>query len=158
MTRWLQFGNYRRSIRGGRGARLNKETDKEGNPIPYGSKYHTLFQNGNIKFIKMNDSTASTTAPMETQTKNRVYVTISNDSGKPKFVTYYDKENMRYKQIDLSGIKHKEELPSGRIKILDLPHAHLGYIHSENGARRLTDKERKLIDRINKLWDNYISK
>ena len=60
----------------------------------------------------MNDTIASTTAPMETMTKNRVYVTISNDTGKPKFVTYYDKDNKRYKQLDLSGIAHKEKLPS----------------------------------------------
>ena len=106
----------------------------------------------------MNDSTASTTAPMETQTKNRVYVTISNKNGKPKFVTYYDKVNKRYKQLDLSGVAHKEKLPSGRIKTLEIPHAHLGYEHKENGSRRVTEKERKLIDRINKLWDNYISK
>lgn len=125
---------------------------------PYGSEYHSLFTSGNIKFLKMNDSKASTTAPMETMTKNRVYVTISNDSNKPKFVSYYDKDNKRFKQLDLSGSPHKEKLPSGKTKILDIPHVHLGYEHRENGSRRVTDKERKLIDRIDKLWDNYISK
>ncbi len=95
---------------------------------------------------------------METMTKNRVYVTVTNDKEEPKFITYYDKDNKRYKQIDLSGTKHKETLPSGKIKILDIPHTHLGYEHKENGSRKVTEKERKLIDRINKLWDNYKSK
>lgn len=40
----------------------------------YGSEYTTVYQSGNIKFVKPN--AGSTTAPMETMTKNRVYVTL----------------------------------------------------------------------------------
>lgn len=124
--------------------------------IHYGEEYSTLFMSGNIKFVKMNKidgMNSATTAPMETMTKNRVYVTISNDTGKPKFVSYYDKNNKRYKQIDLSGKTHYV----GKKK-LDPPHTHLGYEHEENGSRRLSVKERKMVANVWKLWDNHTSK
>lgn len=45
----------------------------------YSTEYTTIYKSGNIKFIKYNDST-SATAPMETMTRGRIYVTIDKDS------------------------------------------------------------------------------
>ena len=42
----------------------------------YGTEYHTVYQSGNIKFIKI--SKGNITPPFETMTKGRVYVTVSN--------------------------------------------------------------------------------
>lgn len=70
----------------------------------YGTEYSTLYQSGNIKFVRYNDS-ASAKTPMETMTKGRVYVTI-NEQNNLKSITYYDKHNKRFKQIDVSGSAH----------------------------------------------------
>lgn len=112
---------------------------------PYGTEYKTLLKVGNIKFIQRREDTTST-APLETMTRGRVYVTI-NSEDKPKFISYYDNANKRSKTIDLdkghNGIK---------------PHTHHGYEHNENdgkkGAANLTTKERKMVDFINRVWYN----
>ena len=72
---------------GGRGA--SSGMSKSGKK--YGSEYTTVYQSGNIKFVKPN--AGSTTAPMETMTKNRVYVTLDYKN-EPKFISYYDKEKI----------------------------------------------------------------
>lgn len=108
---------------GGRGA-SSGVSDKG---KPYGSEYTTLYQSGNIKFIQSNSGNA--TAPFETMTKGRVYVTINN-SGEPKYITYHDKHNGRFKQIDISGPSHKVK-QKGKIITLKTPHTHKGYIHGE---------------------------
>lgn len=95
---------------------------------------------------------------METMTKNRVYVTITKDSNgndRPKYITYYDKDNKRNKQIDLSGKVHNNK----KREPLKPPHTHLGYEHEEiKGTRNLSDKEKRMVDRIKTLWDNYTNK
>lgn len=125
---------------GGRGA--SSGMSKSGKK--YGSEYTTVYQAGNIKFVKPN--AGSTTAPMETMTKNRVYVTLDYKN-EPKFISYYDKENKRNKQIDLD-VPHKGMLP----------HTHHGYNHNENdgskGAANLTPKEKRMVEYIRKLWYN----
>ena len=50
----------------------------------YGTEYHTVYQSGNIKFIKINEGAA--TAQMETMTKGRVYVKLDNKDN-PKFIS-----------------------------------------------------------------------
>lgn len=109
---------------------------------PYGTEYTALYQWGNIKFVKVNSG--SVTAPMETMTKGRVYVTVDNEKN-PKYITYYDNANKRVKQIDL-------DVPHRGLS----PHTHHGYEHNENdgpkGATRLTDKERKMVDKVLELW------
>ena len=60
---------------GGRGASSGISV----NGKVYGTEYTTLYQSGNIKFIRYNDSTASK-SPMETMTKGRVYATIDSDN------------------------------------------------------------------------------
>ena len=111
----------------------------------YGTEYTTLYQSGNIKFVRYNDSKAAK-APMETMTKGRVYVTVDNKNDL-KSITYFDKENKRNKQIDL-------DKPHNGLS----PHAHHGYIHNENdskkGAAKLTTKEKKMVDRVKKTWYN----
>jgi hypothetical protein len=108
----------------------------------YGSEYKSLLTYGNIKFVVSKEK--NTTAPMETRTRNRVYVTLNYD-GKPKFISYYDKDNKRYKQVDLDHI-HKGMSP----------HTHHGYFHNENdtskGAARSTTKEKALIKLVNDVW------
>ncbi len=115
----------------------------------YGTEYHTVLQDGNVKFVK-SDSVGSTKTPMETMKKGRVYVTV-NDNNELSAITYYDNSGKRTKQIDLkkahNGLK---------------PHIHHGYIHNENdskkGGAKLTPKEIAMVDRVNKLWYNKIKK
>lgn len=125
---------------GGRGA--SSGIAKNGKS--YGSEYKTIYQSGNIKFIKPNSGSA--TAPMETMTKNRVYVTLDYKD-EPKFISYYSNENKRRKQIDLD-VPHKGMLP----------HTHHGYNHNENdslkGAAKLTPEEKSMVDRVIKIWYN----
>jgi hypothetical protein len=79
---------------GGRGA-SSGISDKG---VPYGREYTSVLKSSNIKFVKKNDGSAS--APLETMTRGRVYVTVTQDD-KLKSITYYDNHNKRFKQIDL---------------------------------------------------------
>ena len=116
---------------------------------PYGSEYTALYQSGNIKFVRYNDSKSAKT-PMETMTRGRVYVTI-NAKGNLAAITYYDKANRRTKQIDL-------DKPHMGIS----PHTHHGYKHSENdtakGYAHLTPEEKRMVDRVRRIWQNRHSK
>lgn len=80
-------------------------------------------------------------------TKGRVYVTVG---GKElKSIVYFDKNNKRYKRIDLS---HEHDHTR--------PHVHHGYFHNENDGRKgytkLSRKERKMIDRVYAAWYSYL--
>ena len=112
----------------------------------YGTEYRSLYTAGNIKFVVY--KYGSTTAPMETMTKGRVYVTLDHD-GKPKFISYYDTENKRKKQIDLD-----------RPHMGVLPHTHHGYNHCENDTAKkfanLIDKERAMVANVNKIWSESV--
>ncbi len=129
---------------GGRGASSGRSAKGKA----YGTEYTTLYQSGNIKFVKANSGSA--TPPMETMTKGRVYVTV-NEQDKLKSITYYDKNNKRLKQIDL-------DRPHRKV----LPHTHHGYEHNENdsekGYANPTAEEKKMVDRVNKIWYNRKSK
>lgn len=133
---------------GGRGSSSGGRFLKDGTYLPYGSEYKAVYQSGNIKFVKPNSG--ATTAPMETMTRGRVYVTIDTDNN-PKFISYYDQENKRIKQIDLDR-PHKGVSP----------HTHHGYEHNENdskkGYAKLTTKEKKMVERIKRIWYNRHSK
>ena len=96
----------------------------------YGTEYETLYQAGNIKYVRYKDG--STTAPMETMTKNRIYATIDY-KGDVKHISFYDKENKRYKQIDLD---------------------HYGYWHDENGTTKPEVNDRSIVDKVNRIWQN----
>lgn len=130
---------------GGRGASSGM-SDKG---IPYGTEYHSVLTVGNIKFVKKNEGAA--TAPLETMTPGRIYVLV-NDRDEVRAVTFYDTENRRYKQIDVSGRPHQ----IGGASVL--PHTHLGYEHDEGGTQPLTRQEKKLVDKVLTAWYNHFDK
>lgn len=105
---------------------------------PYGSEYKTVLQDGNIKFVKYRLAD-NAKAPLETQTKGRVYVTVNNDN-ELSFISYYGREGKRSKTIDLL---HAHDGKS--------PHSHTGYEHGGK-AEDLTDDEKKLLARVRKAW------
>lgn len=125
---------------GGRGTSLNK------GKYPYETEYKTLYQFENIKFIKYIKG-HNAKSPMETQTKGRIYVTLDNKNS-PKYITYFDENNKRNKQIDLKGRPHN----IGDDAVL--PHVHIGYEHNEGGARKLTKKEQYFVDKVLSAWEN----
>ena len=108
----------------------------------YGTEYKSLLTHGNIKFVVRLNNSAS--APMETMTNNRIYVTLSQE-GNPKFISYYDKSNKRKKQIDL-------DIPHHGVS----PHTHHGYEHNENDSKKgfahLTPKEKAMVDNVIQIW------
>lgn len=108
----------------------------------YGSEYKSLLTSGNIKFLVPTER--NTTAPLETMTMRRIYVTLDTD-GNPKYVTYYDKENKRCKQIDL-------DKPHRGVS----PHTHHGFNHNEKdtdkGFAHLTIKEKAMVKRVINIW------
>lgn len=110
----------------------------------YGTEYETLYQAGNIKYVRYKDG--STTAPMETMTKNRIYATIDY-KGDVKHISFYDKENKRYKQIDLD---HYHRVDGKKEK----PHTHYGYWHDENGTTKPEVNDRSIVDKVNRIWQN----
>lgn len=136
---------------GGRGSSSGMSVDKHGNPkYAYGTEFRTVLEAGNVKFVMSNSGSAKT--PMETMTKGRVYVTV-NDQNKVKSITYYDKNNKRFKQIDVSGQEH---LINGK---RELPHTHHGYEHEEyRGTRLLSPKEKKMVERVLKTWYHHSGK
>ena len=123
---------------GGRGS--SSGVSKYGNT--YGSQYHSLLTVGNLKLVEKNNKQAETL--METMTRGRVYVLV--DKGKVKSIYYFDKHNKRSKQIDMADHYGKS------------PHVHHGFEHNEyspnNGPVGLTPKEKKMVDRVLKLWEN----
>lgn len=126
---------------GGRGA--SSGISEKGKP--YGSEYRTVLKSGNIKFVVKTNGSSS--APMETMTKGRVYVTVNGKKNFPQFISYYDAKNKKAKTIDLTHPHNGEQ-----------PHVHHGANHNENdgpkGGTRLTPEEKKMVARIMNLWYN----
>lgn len=121
---------------GGRGS--SSGTSVKGNK--YGSQYKTVLKDGNIKFLK--PKAKQPEELLETMTRGRVYVLL-NSNNKPKSITYFDNKNKKSKSIDL---RHRHY---GKI-----PHTHHGYDRGSLGTTNITAKERKLIEKVNKIWDN----
>ena len=133
---------------GGRGAASGYSVDKNGNPkAKYGTQYHTILKDGNIKFVEKNDRNSETL--FETMTSGRVYVSVGGNDLLQ--ITYYDNQNKRSKTIDL---KHYHEGMK--------PHAHHGHEHNEKdgakGAANLTTEEKRMVARVRKIWYNYLSR
>lgn len=133
---------------GGRGSSSGFSFDEDGKPKnKYGTQYHTILESGNIKFVEKNDRHSESL--LETMTKGRVYVLVGGNDALQ--VVYFDTENKRRKTIDLSHLHNGQQ-----------PHVHHGYYHNENdgskGATNLTPKEKRMVDRISKLWYNYLNK
>lgn len=113
----------------------------------YGTEYDTLLDAGDILFIRRKDNSAS--APYETQAgDNRIYATV-NKRDKIKFVTTH-KDHKRKTQIDTSGPAHYDKKGNK----INTPHAHDGYEHLDSDVRELNKNENKLVDKINKIWEN----
>ena len=131
---------------GGRGA--SSGMSDKGNP--YGSQYETILKSGNIKFVKARPETEESL--LETMTPGRVYVLVG-DKGL-KTVIYFDKDLKRCKRIDLDHW-HKTMRP----------HVQHGYYDNEAdkaagvklGATKLTPNEKKMVERVTDLWDNYLN-
>lgn len=126
---------------GGRGSKSGVSAKGK----PYGSEFTTVLKSGNIKFVVVNEG--QNNAPMETMTEGRIYATVDKKTNELKYISYYDKHNERFKQIDL---QHPHNING----IMTQPHTHLGYFHNEKGYRDLTEKEKKMVDRIIKTWYN----
>lgn len=133
---------------GGRGASSGGRTLKDGTYLPYGSEYTTLLEEGRIKFVTANFG--SNTAPLETMTNGRIYVTVNKETDELKSITFYDSENKREKQIDLD---HYHKIDGKAVK----PHTQQGYYHNGE-ASRLTKEEQNLLDRVRRIWNNRHSK
>lgn len=113
----------------------------------YGTQYRTILSEDNIKFVTKIERNSETL--METMTSGRIYVTVGGEE--LKNIIFFDENNKRIKQIDLDHY-HKGEKP----------HRHDGYLHNElndeTGFAKLTDEEKKLVDRVNKIWENYLNR
>lgn len=129
---------------GGRGASSGVSVKRK----PYGSEYTTLYQSGNIKFVQANFG--AQTAPLETMTRGRIYVTVSDDGESLKSVSYYDRNNKRFKQIDLDHYHKINGKP-------EKPHTQYGYYH-DGAAYVPSDSENRLLDKVEKAWYNRHSK
>ena len=135
---------------GGRGA--SSGISEKGNP--YGSQFHSIIDtngkplvSGNIKFIESNARDAESL--FETRTNGRVYALVG---GKDLLkIVYFDKENKHTKEINF-GHKHAD---------LD-PHVHHGYFHNERdgskGATQLNPEEKKMVERVRKVWYDYLGR
>lgn len=130
---------------GGRGASSGGRYLKDGTYLLYGSEYKSVYQSGNIKFLVPTNGQVK--APLETMTKGRIYVTIGSDN-EPRYISYYDKHNKKHKQIDIAGSPH---IVNGK---RELPHTHKGYVHDEKGTYTLSDREKKMVERVKKTWYN----
>lgn len=114
---------------------------------PYGSQYEALLTIGNVKFVrKRNEADESL---MESKTPNRVYGLIDQHNNL-KSIIYTDKNGLRTKQIDIDG-RHGGDA-----------HVHRGYFHNENSPNKkptgLLSEERKMVERLRRIWDNHKSK
>ena len=121
---------------GGRGASSGMSV--KGNK--YGSQYHTLYQDGNVKFVTKNSRQSEDL--METMTDGRIYATVNG--GEVQRITFFDKDKKRNKVLEYD--KRRKEW-----------HGHSGYLHSEHSEKEheeLTASDQKIIDDIRQKWNN----
>lgn len=121
---------------GGRGA--SSGISDKGNK--YGSQHHTVLESENIKFVSKNKRSSETL--METMTKGRIYVEVGgNDLLR---IISFDESNKRNHVIE-------RDKRSGEW------HVHNGYFHAEHGTSQhepLNDIDKRLLDKVRKLWYN----
>ena len=108
---------------------------------PYGSQYHTILEVENIKFVSKNSRQSEPL--METMTPGRIYV---ETGGKDLLrIIFFDEENKRNRVLE-------------RDKRDDTWHVHEGYYHTEYGQKdheNLTENDKKLLEKVKKIWDNH---
>ena len=80
---------------------------------------------------------------METMTPGRIYV---ETGGKDLLrIIFFDEENKRNRVLE-------------RDKRDDTWHVHEGYYHTEYGQKdhgNLTENDKKLLEKVKKIWDNH---
>lgn len=120
----------------------------------YGSQFHAIIDtngnplvSGNIKFVESNSRHGESL--QETMTRGRVYALVGgNDLIK---IVYFDNKN-----------KHVKEINFGHVHAGMDPHVHHGYYHNEDDgpkkATGLSPKEKKMEDRVKKVWYDYLSR
>ena len=67
--------------------------------------------------------------------------------GKPKSIYYFDNNLRKTKNIDLTHPHNGKK-----------PHVHHGYEHSHDdahGGTGLLTKEKQMVDRVKKLWEDH---
>ena len=140
---------------GGRGAASSSGYYGKNGEKKYGSEYHSVWEHGNIKFIKPNFGRENT--PMETmpdkirKPNGRVYVIIDK-KGKPHSISFYDdKTGKRTRTLDFSGHTHKNDDGT----VLGRTHVHHGYEHAEHGTTDMTQAERRYTAQILRLWRKH---
>lgn len=122
---------------GGRGA--NSGVSIKGNK--YGSQYHTILQNAEIKFVQKN--TRQSEDLMETMTPGRIYATVGGNE--IIRITFFDDNNKRKRVIE-------KDKRTGEW------HVHKGYLHSEYSENH-RDKldpiiDKPILDRVLEQWQN----
>lgn len=126
---------------GGRGASSGFSYDKNGNlKNKYGTQYHTVYQDGNIKFVQKNTRQSETL--METMTAGRVYAEVGGQD--IIRIIQFDTDNKRSKVIE-------KDKRSGDW------HVHNGYEHteySESHRDPLSSEDDELLEKVLKLWQN----
>lgn len=121
---------------------MGRGKSKTGKEAPYGTEFHTVHQVDNIKFIKANDN--SNSSPRITQADDRIYVVVGDDN-KLKNIVLFDEDKKRTRQIDLDHFHNGEK-----------PHVHTGYNHDGEGVMEQADSD--LVDRIEKIWYDFLNK
>lgn len=143
---------------GGRGASSGTKYYHNGSAwFKYGDEFESVYTSGNIKFV-INKTDSNTKAPKETRTQGRVYVTINKKENVPQYITYYDKNGKKFKQIDVNQrYRHKINTKNGLIS-LDKEHRHFGYEHNEHGNDNLSRREERMVARVFREWNNFLKK
>lgn len=126
---------------GGRGASSGFSIDKNGIlKNKYGTQYHTVLQEGDIKFVQKN--TRQSEPLMETMTEGRIYAEVGgNDVIR---IVQFDADNKRNKVIE-------KDKRTGEW------HVHNGYLHTEYSEEHrdpLNNEDQELLDRILSIWSN----
>ena len=153
---------------GGRGASSGRQYHKDGRDYDYGDEYASVHTAGNMKFVYNKQADVNVTAPTETMTEGRVYVTlgrsIDKDTGivtlgKPKYITFFDGERKRNLQFDVDGHFHgsksqKKARRKQKIKENSLrnSHSHRGHNHDSKSATLLTPEERSIAAKVLREW------
>lgn len=153
---------------GGRGASSGRRYQKDGREYEYGDEYGSVHTAGNIKFVYNKQADMNVTAPTETMTDGRVYVTLERSIdkntgvitlGKPKYITFFEGGKLRTLQYDIDGHFHgsksqKKARRKQKIKEQSLrnSHSHKGYNHDSKSATLLTPEERSIAAKVLREW------
>lgn len=128
---------------GGRGA----ASGLSNNGKPYGSEYRTLFQVDNIKFVERRDN-KSTTAPIETRSENRIYVTVNKEDSQLHSISVMRGGKVR-EQID-----YRDHKGMG-VHVHEWRYTDDGTPRRDRHPRALTVSERALYDKVNAAYAGF---